>query len=72
MIYKVTIWREKDVRRVAESLAILESNIAKGVEENAFNAEGDNKFVGKHTLREYLEANKDIWVIISMMRSVIM
>ena len=47
--------------KFAEFLAILESNIARGVEENS-NAKGDNKFVGKHTLREYLEANKDIWV----------
>jgi len=46
----------------AEYLATVESNVARGVEEDAFNAAGDNKFVGKHTLREYLEANRDIWV----------
>ncbi|KAF8815579.1 NAD(P)-binding protein [Phlegmacium glaucopus] len=41
----------------------LESDLAKGVEEDAFKfADKNKKVVGRHTLSEYFEANKDIWV----------
>ncbi|KAF8799696.1 NAD(P)-binding protein [Phlegmacium glaucopus] len=46
----------------ADYLVDLESAIAKGKEEDAFNADESKKVVGKHTLREYFEANKDTWV----------
>jgi len=47
----------------AECLAKGESEIAtSGTEEEAFNAEGNKKIVGKHTVREYIEANRDIWI----------
>ena len=46
----------------AEDLVTIEMEVARGVEEDIFNADEDKKFVGKHTLREYLEANRDIWV----------
>ena len=39
-----------------------ESGVANGTEEDAFNADENQKFVGKHTLREYFESNKDIWI----------
>lgn len=45
-----------------EDLVTVELEAARGVEEDIFNADKDKKFVGKHTLREYLEANRDIWV----------
>jgi len=46
----------------AEWLAKNESEVASGTEEEAFNAEGNKKIVGKHTVREYIEANRDIWI----------
>ena len=46
----------------ADYLVNAESGIANGAEEDAFNADENQKFVGKHTLREYFEANKDIWI----------
>jgi len=46
----------------AEDLVTVELEAARGVEEDIFNADEDKKFVGKHTLREYLEVNRDIWV----------
>jgi festuclavine dehydrogenase len=47
----------------ADDLVTVELEAAKGVEEDIFNADEDRKFIGKHTLRKYLEANRDIWVI---------
>lgn len=46
----------------ADDLVNVELEVARGVEEDIFNADEDKKIVGKHTLREYLEANRDIWV----------
>ncbi|KAF8805895.1 NAD(P)-binding protein [Phlegmacium glaucopus] len=46
----------------AEYLVDFEAAIAKGDEEDAFNADENKRVVGKHTLREYFEANKDTWV----------
>ena len=46
----------------ADWLVKIESRIATGIEENAFNANEDKKYVGKHTLREYLKANRDTWI----------
>jgi hypothetical protein len=46
----------------ADDLVTVELEVARGVEEDIFNVAEDKKFVGKHTLREYLEANRDIWV----------
>jgi len=43
-------------------LVNIESKIATGIEEDAFNVDDSKKYVGKHTLREYLEANRDSWV----------
>ena len=41
----------------------VDSAIATGLEEDIFhNADENKKFVGKHTLREYFETNRDIWV----------
>jgi len=46
----------------ADDLVAVELEAARGIEEDIFNADEDNKHVGKHTLREYLEANRDIWI----------
>jgi hypothetical protein len=46
----------------ADDLVTMEMGTARGVEEDIFNADDSRKFVGKHTLCEYLVANKDIWV----------
>ena len=46
----------------ADDLVTVELEAAKGVEESIFNMDEDEKFVGRHTLREYLESNRDIWV----------
>jgi hypothetical protein len=46
----------------AEYLVTVESEVGRGVEEDIFNAAADKKFVGKHTLCEYIEANRDIWI----------
>ena len=46
----------------ADYLVTVELEAAKGVEESIFNVDKDEKFVGKHTLREYLESNRNIWV----------
>ena len=45
----------------ADNLVKVELEVARGVEESILNANEDKKIVGKHTLREYLEANRDIW-----------
>jgi hypothetical protein len=60
--YKKIILGEGFEADYAEYLVNLESEAARGVEEKIFNVEEDKKFVGKHTLREYLESNRDIWV----------
>ena len=58
-------YKEKFIARLgpeyADNLVNAELDVARGVEENVFNADEDKKIVGKHTLREYLEANRDIW-----------
>ena len=46
----------------ADDMVTVELEAARGVEEDIFNVDEDKKFVGKHTLREYLESNRDIWV----------
>jgi festuclavine dehydrogenase len=46
----------------ADDLVTVELEAARGLEEDIFNADEDKKFVGRHTLREYLESNRDIWV----------
>ena len=46
----------------ADDLVTVELEAARGIEEDIFNVDEDKKFVGKHTLREYLESNRDIWV----------
>ena len=46
----------------ADDMVTVELEAARGVEENIFNVDEDKKFVGKHTLRKYLESNRDIWV----------
>ena len=40
----------------------IQLEAARGTEEDIFNMNENKKFVGKRTLREYLEFNKDIWV----------
>ncbi|KAF8157094.1 hypothetical protein B0H34DRAFT_712106, partial [Crassisporium funariophilum] len=45
----------------AKGLATSESLVAEGTEEKAFYANKDRKIIGKHTLRAYLEANREIW-----------
>ena len=46
----------------ADNMVTVKLEAARGVEENIFNVDEDKKFVGKHTLRKYLESNRDIWV----------
>ena len=46
----------------ADDMITVELEAARGVEEDIFNVDEDKKFVGKHTLREYLESNRHIWV----------
>ena len=46
----------------ADDLVTVELEAARGVEEDIFNVNEDKKIVGKHTLREYVESNRDIWV----------
>ena len=46
----------------ADDMVTVELEAAKGVEEDIFNVDEDKKFVGKHSLREYLDSNRDIWV----------
>ena len=46
----------------ADDLVAVELEAARGIEEDIFNVDEDKKFVGKHTLREYFESNRDIWV----------
>ncbi|KAF8965090.1 hypothetical protein BDZ97DRAFT_1659434 [Flammula alnicola] len=43
-------------------LANLEANIAKGKEEELFNGSADKKIIGKHTLLEYFQTNRDLWI----------
>ena len=46
----------------ADDMITVELEAARGIEENIFNVDEAKKFVGKHTLREYLKANRNIWV----------
>ena len=46
----------------ADDFVTVELEAARGVEEDIFNVDEDKKFVGKHTLREYLESNRNIWI----------
>ena len=46
----------------AKLLVEIELVTATGLEEDIFRNTAENKkFVGKHTLREYFETNRDIW-----------
>lgn len=60
--YKDIFLREGFEPEYADDLVAVELEAARGVEEDIFNTDEDKKFVGKHTLREYLEANRDIWI----------
>ena len=40
----------------------IQLEAARGTEEDIFNMDENKKFIGKRTLRECLEFNKDIWV----------
>ena len=46
----------------ADDLVTVEMEVARGVEEDIFKADESRKYVGKYTLREYLEVNRNIWV----------
>lgn len=47
----------------AKVLASMEGNkVAQGTEEALFNAKDITKFIGKHTLAEFIEANKALYV----------
>jgi festuclavine dehydrogenase len=46
----------------ADDLVTVELEASRGLEVDIFNVDEDKKFVGKHTLREYLKTNRDIWV----------
>jgi len=59
--YKEIFLEEGFEPEYAEDLVTVELEAARGVEEDIFNADEDKKFVGKHTLREYLETNRDLW-----------
>ena len=60
--YKEIFLKQGFEPEYADDLVAVELEAARGVEENIFIADEDKKFVGKHTLREYLRANRDIWV----------
>ena len=60
--YKEMILGEGLEPEYADYLVTVELEAAKGVEESIFNVDKDEKFVGKHTLREYLESNRNLWV----------
>lgn len=45
----------------AGRLAEADSLIANHFEENVFNSSADKKFVGKHTLEEYIRKNREMW-----------
>ncbi|KAF8970143.1 ergot alkaloid A [Flammula alnicola] len=46
----------------AKMLASMEANAGKGREEELFNRSEDEKFIGKHTLLEYFQANRELWI----------
>ncbi|KAH9477746.1 Agroclavine dehydrogenase [Psilocybe cubensis] len=46
----------------ARHLAHVEHLIASGAEEKILDESEDRKYVGKHTLKEYFEANRNIWI----------
>ena len=46
----------------ADDMITVELEAARGVEEDVFKVDEDKKIIGKLTLREYFEFNKDIWV----------
>ena len=46
----------------ADDLITMEMETARGVEEDIFNTDDGREIVGKHTMCEYLEANRYIWV----------
>jgi len=46
----------------AEFLVNIESQVARGIDEDAFNLDENKKIIGKHTLRGYFETNRDTWV----------
>ena len=60
--YKETFLEEGLEPEYSVYLVNIELEAARGVEEDVFNVDEDKKFIGKLTLREYFEFNKDIWV----------
>lgn len=47
---------------LAGRLAQMEVRVGQGSEAKYFNESADRKFVGKHTLKEFLEANRAVWM----------
>jgi len=60
--YKEIFLEEGIDPEYADDLVTVELEAARGVEEDIFNVDEDKKFVGKHTLRDYLVSNRYIWV----------
>ncbi|KAF8970131.1 hypothetical protein BDZ97DRAFT_127007 [Flammula alnicola] len=46
----------------ASLLSAMEGNVGKSKEEELFNTSDDKKFIGKHTLLEYFQANRELWI----------
>jgi len=47
---------------LAKVLALMEGLAAEGKEEVFFYEPGDRKYVGKHTLGDYFQENKHLWM----------
>lgn len=47
---------------LAEALANMQLKVADGSEAEYFNANADQKIVGKHTLKEFFETNRALWI----------
>lgn len=45
----------------AKILASMEGKVAQGSEEALFNSKDEKKFIGKHTLAEFIEENKALY-----------
>ena len=47
---------------LASRLAQMEVRVSQGSEARYFEESADRKIVGKHTLREFVEANREVWM----------
>ncbi|KAF9482669.1 NAD(P)-binding protein [Pholiota conissans] len=49
-------------QQYAEGYASMENNVSLGLEEKLFNSIDRQKYIGKHTLEEYIKAHRDLWI----------